>query len=295
MENADEYFSKTFSHFFRDIDKLIDTNINIENKYIYHYTDLNGFLGIFNSKSLWASNAFYLNDVSEVEYGLNLSKEPFDKIFSSLNNNRVKDALDGFINNFSEIFKKSNLFLLSFCEDGDLLSQWRGYSQNDEGVSLGFDKKTLRELQYIYLKRIIYDENIQKEILMRLFNILDNIISHYEKNREIFIRYLNLWITEFTKILLTFKDKSFYEEKEWRIIYNYDEDNREDKEIKFRIRKNYLLPYVKVGEIDLNMLIKQIIFGPSSKDSTFAKSINYYLNINNYRKKIIYSKIPIRK
>lgn len=28
-------------------------------------------------------------------------------------------------------------FMVCFCEDGDLLSQWRGYAQN--GVSIGMD------------------------------------------------------------------------------------------------------------------------------------------------------------
>ena len=36
---------------------------------IYHYTDLNGLLGILESKELWATDVRYLNDASEATFG----------------------------------------------------------------------------------------------------------------------------------------------------------------------------------------------------------------------------------
>ena len=34
-------------------------------------------------------------------------------------------------------------FIASFTEDGDLLSQWRGYGAGGDGVSIGFDLNKL--------------------------------------------------------------------------------------------------------------------------------------------------------
>ena len=39
---------------------------------LYHYTNLQGLLGIINSKSIWASNSNYLNDDREFNHLFNL-------------------------------------------------------------------------------------------------------------------------------------------------------------------------------------------------------------------------------
>ena len=41
----------------------------------YHYTDINGFIGIMNNQELWASNTKFLNDKAEGKEGLRLTKE----------------------------------------------------------------------------------------------------------------------------------------------------------------------------------------------------------------------------
>ena len=38
---------------------------------IYHYTDLNGLLGIVGSNSLWATHFSFLNDSNELIHGMN--------------------------------------------------------------------------------------------------------------------------------------------------------------------------------------------------------------------------------
>lgn len=35
-------------------------------------------------------------------------------------------------------------FVICFCEEGDKLSQWRGYADNGRGVSIGFSEQELR-------------------------------------------------------------------------------------------------------------------------------------------------------
>src|SRR5262249_50778753 len=40
---------------------------------IYHYTDENGFRGIIESGTLWCSDIFYLNDPSELRYGVDIA------------------------------------------------------------------------------------------------------------------------------------------------------------------------------------------------------------------------------
>ena len=42
---------------------------------LYHYTDSKGLLGIFETGKLRATEARYLNDATELEYGLGLAEE----------------------------------------------------------------------------------------------------------------------------------------------------------------------------------------------------------------------------
>jgi hypothetical protein len=41
-----------------------------------------------------------------------------------------------FNDDYSGFVLSSNMFLVSFCESGDLLSQWRGHSQVTDGISI---------------------------------------------------------------------------------------------------------------------------------------------------------------
>lgn len=39
---------------------------------VWHYTDVQGFKGIVESEGLWATNADFLNDPTELKYGVEL-------------------------------------------------------------------------------------------------------------------------------------------------------------------------------------------------------------------------------
>jgi len=55
---------------------------------IFHYTSLEGLLGIIKSKSIWATNVFYLNDASELNYSRKLFIDQLRKYQEEI----IKDA-----------------------------------------------------------------------------------------------------------------------------------------------------------------------------------------------------------
>ena len=296
MKEFDEYLQERFNETVQSIDKYTYLKTNIDGMYfLYHYTDINGFLGIFNTKSLWASNAFFLNDSSEIEYGLKLSYDLFNNFYQSIKSDRIKEILKGFYEDYSGLILSSNLFLISFCENGDLLSQWRGYAPNSDGISLRFNLPVIRTLPQFTLYKVVYDKEIQLKIVGYLFSLLNDLMDYLEKTKtESFLHYFNLWMTIFSTIILTFKDNSFSEEKEWRLIHNFDSVGN-NKIIEYRIKNNYVLPYVKIDKLSLINLVSGIIIGPSSNNQILKESIEYYLNMNNYTIDISFSNIPYRK
>jgi len=50
-----------------------------KDKLVFHYTSLEGLLGIIESKSIWATNVLYMNDASELNYAKKLFKEEISR------------------------------------------------------------------------------------------------------------------------------------------------------------------------------------------------------------------------
>ena len=104
---------------------------------IYHYTNLDGLLGILENQSLWASNVNFINDSQEYIYGITLYKE-----ILALKSNASLTKEGKKICHFAEEYfleVKQRTYCVSFCENKDLLSQWRGYSKSNVGFSIGFE------------------------------------------------------------------------------------------------------------------------------------------------------------
>ncbi|MDR1159789.1 MAG: DUF2971 domain-containing protein, partial [Syntrophomonadaceae bacterium] len=250
--------------------------------------------GIFNTKDLWASNALFLNDSSELKYGLNLSCDKFKEIFLSISDNKTKEKFNKFYNNYMEIILKTNSFVVSFCEDGDLLSQWRGYTKDYDGISIGFNHNLLREYTCNNIFKVVYEYDKQIEMLNLIFDTLRKIFLNYEKNNKLdIVTCLNHWILNLIITLLSMKDASFSEEKEWRIIYNID--TLENRKIDFRVKNNYILPYIKLPISSLEEMVQNITLGPPSKNIMLEMSIRYFFKKMCYNNVIIaQSRIPYR-
>src|SRR6185295_16074298 len=106
---------------------------------LYHYTSAAGLHGIITSATLRASNYPYLNDTSEIDYGrkvvLGFLHDEVQKRDVEYERQLLKEAAVRLDRNTWEnepdpIIRQSEpleVYLTSFCEEPDLLSQWRAY------------------------------------------------------------------------------------------------------------------------------------------------------------------------
>lgn len=102
-------------------DKLCDSGLlQIPQAPLYHYTSREVFWKIMDGDSLMARHIMFSNDCHENEIGKCKLIEAVDKVAG--NAVAQTDALP---------------FMICFCKNGDLLSQWRGYA--NEGIALEFD------------------------------------------------------------------------------------------------------------------------------------------------------------
>lgn len=99
---------------------------------IFHYTNVNGALGILRSGKLWFTERRHLNDPSEVSHAVDMMRE----VLSTSPN-----ILNHFNQNTDNTLMSSDFYISSFSTQPDDLSQWRCYAADGKGVSLGFSRK----------------------------------------------------------------------------------------------------------------------------------------------------------
>ena len=101
--------------------------------------------GIAESKKIWATNARFLNDKSELDYLAPIAERIIDARKSSKPSEaddlrQLKSNLTFWRTTHS---RPGPIFVCSLSEIGNQLSQWRGYCPNGGGVSIEFDSVEL--------------------------------------------------------------------------------------------------------------------------------------------------------
>ncbi|HEY4354683.1 MAG TPA: DUF2971 domain-containing protein [Acidobacteriaceae bacterium] len=116
---------------------------------LWHYTSLRGAQGIITNREIFATDVRCLNDREEFVHIRKLVQEFVDSIPDLCPNGwsqktHLQVLLDHLIAGSFLSSRKTQVFVASFSTAEDQLSQWRGYSGDTTGVSLGFDLKSFR-------------------------------------------------------------------------------------------------------------------------------------------------------
>ena len=191
---------------------------------IYHYTSQTGLLGIMQKKCIWATSAHYQNDSKEFQHALELSKG----VIEGLRNNnppaeeeRLLRAMKRTLDSIREV----NIFVGSFSEHKDMLSQWRGYCPRGNGFSIGFDYVQLRAVvgsQNFRLVPCVYNSSEHYQLVSELINntlraFRGDLASSVHIKRALRNRsneYMNRMFT----LAPIIKHHNFSEESEWRAV-----------------------------------------------------------------------------
>src|SRR4051794_29757589 len=94
---------------------------------LMHYTTDDGLLGILRTKSIWASHIFYLNDTSEYQLIFERARDLVTRLNVLRNLAKEAPLLAGAIQ--TDLRPAGwDVFVASFSETWDDLSQWRAYT-----------------------------------------------------------------------------------------------------------------------------------------------------------------------
>ncbi|AGB26873.1 Protein of unknown function (DUF2971) (plasmid) [Mycobacterium sp. JS623] len=198
---------------------------------LYHYTTVDGMRGIVGAQCIWASDVRFMNDSSELSYARDLIEEEIQAVLKEATAQRFIGPLADRERLTTGVFENVVPFIACFCEVDDLLSQWHGYGQSDDGsVSLGLDLRRYSDDSGSHdatLRRVIYDETLQRNLVresanqwLRVARSLADEIPADEIPTHGPLRFyaLSALQTAMLEYYLCFKHPTFAEEREWRLI-----------------------------------------------------------------------------
>lgn len=281
----------------------------------FHYTDYNGFAGIVMKKDIWLTDARCSNDGQEIEHGRTRIEQLIEdrakrgKIKKArLLAEEVIDALKSEANTEQKVDVEGQksaadaVYVCCFCKDqGDLLSQWRGYAANGGGVAIEIEPNGFHWLAgadntagVMRFWRVYYTDREKSEIVEQILGFWANQPIQQAARVESAVATFKFFVP-------TFKNASFSEETEWRLIFTPEPSCNFLP--KFRTARGLLVPYFELAELagsgggDRRAVldIVSVRIGPGPYQDVNARSARMLLdNYGFQRAQVSLSEIPFR-
>lgn len=269
---------------------------------LYHYTSLNGLLGIINSGILRSSDIRYMNDSAELRHTLELMVNHITRrIVSGTDHPELLNQLLEWLSH--RIVSGPMLFGASFRANGNLLSQWRGYSLHGKGVSLGFDPQHISACAMraqFQVGRCLYDAQVQESLIENIVDTLESSVGERAPTRAAQTEQLFESIEgDLLRIAAILKHPSFEEEQEWRLVSPLITP-QSNAPVHFREGASMLVPYYAFDLRDADRghtPLDHVFVGPSANADLSTKSIELFLQQQGSypRRGINYCQIPFRQ
>ncbi|MEO8157919.1 MAG: DUF2971 domain-containing protein [Betaproteobacteria bacterium] len=266
---------------------------------LFHYTNSSGMRGIIESSRLWATNYRFLNDASEVAYGMTLFESIAQARLAKAENDVVAEFLGRTLHTANAFDGMFDCYIACFCERDDLLNQWRVYASSGGGYALGLKAKEigrrwgeLNTTQDFVLRKVVYNEELQRKLIAEVLNLTSIVLS--EATQAVSVADANNLIarccqfvrTEVADYLFCFKHPAFAVEEEWRLCHIVSPG--EEDHVLFRDGPYGLTPYVcldpsPMAGVHHNKLpLARITHGPVPDPSNVRFAINKLLRARGY-------------
>ena len=270
-------------------------------KHLYHYTSADGLLGILSSTSVWLTNIQYMNDLSEIQYAANLFQSVLDELdLQQLCPDQVEVVKRlSAIHDGTTVMPDTGIYSASFCENGNLLSQWRAYRDTSGGYALVFDFFHFLRTSSTpcALVKVIYDPELQYKILKGMLESFLSAIPKFTDSygakytEHILLNICHQCSTTATNLFACLKHPEFHEEKEWRLIASAPATHKKyapNYSLKFRTYNGNLIPYIILDlkeyidrsnddELNYPFLFTNLVVGPTISHEFNSRSASILL------------------
>jgi len=270
---------------------------------LYHYTSVDGVRGIITNRVLWATSIHHLNDTQELLHALNLASQAV-QAYRPESLTTLQVDLGMRMLEHIEKLKSLKLFIASFSEEGDLLSQWRAYCPREGGYSLGFSTPvilSLTEPRGFFLRPCIYDREEQKDLIQfivgRYLGLLQDIWPPANLSTGGLVESAAFWfVGALVRVAPLLKHPTFFEEREWRLVGMTPPVG---DSVKFRRVGDSVLPYREIRlprrGSDSGGAIGKIVVGPAKEQQASIDVIRQVLRAEGmFECEVVVSASPFR-
>lgn len=256
---------------------------------LYHYCSNAALVSMIENREIWLSEFSLSNDVMEGKW----IREIFTEYCRE--KNVSPHRLERLLEHLDRLISWSGAAGFCMSENGDLLSQWRGYADDGAGASIGFTSEYLAALGKLKqersdkfnasLSKVIYDLSDQKALIAEHMDRIIQLVaegaldtpslliqalegsnkSNESKQRELIGRFLFFFF-----YLYTLKNPAFAEEKEWRIISHlFGEAKNDDfggiRNMDFRAKTDRVVPFFRLSLEEISeKAIAEVVLGPKN-------------------------------
>jgi len=272
---------------------------------LYHYTDLNGLLGILDGRCVWATHSRFVNDASELHYGFSMLKEIVDELGPSnplsVRGQFLRKLVKGHLYDDGV-----DCYVACFCDRDDILSQWMAYAKSGSGFAIGFYTKFLDPSGYEnshFVRKVIYDQPTQRQCLSAVLTDYLSILDRFSEGvppasdadiERLIQRCWRSTTIDVATFLPQFKHSAFEHEKEWRICHIAGA--KSEDHVRFRQGKYGLTPYIDIRPKDDRKLpIASVKFGTNNDPNNLQFALEKLLKLKGHENvPVTRSDLPIR-
>jgi hypothetical protein len=254
---------------------------------LWHYTSLDALMKILDSGSIWASHIRYLNDSSEYDHMVHTIDNRVCELRSEVMSQVIEDPTRcAALTSVHRILKAGIsrvTYVSSFSAKKDDLSQWRGYCPPGQGVSIGFYSRAIKAA----INPATHHPHVNPGQLGEVIYLKSDEGRSFDKWIESACEApqedMAVTNTDILRITISlaaafYKDLSFKEEEEWRVILERNSLGGRPSKIHFRLGKSTLIPYQEITlGTQPHEFIKEIVVGPSPNLSLSSDAVRHLL------------------
>lgn len=260
---------------------------------LWHYTTGQALIDIVNKGELWATQVSCLNDQTELVHAAQLLCQAFKNLRRTHTDNEDRAFLDGAIEELDRnVSLRSDIFVASFSEHENDLSQWRSYGGGESGYVIGFNREGLDfgQPSGMYTLGVEYKPAKQEAIMKA---VADLALTYFKAgveeglDQQTFIKddALPMTFMGLGFIGPFLKHESFSGEREWRVSWQVPVGYRD---LRFRQKQAMLsrhvpLDFHKPGAMKTGMLpIVSVGVGPCRHPEVSVNSVLALLQAKDY-------------
>ena len=235
---------------------------------IYHYTSAAAALDILQSGTLHMTRYDFLNDTSEVTYGVETLQHGLAASRPAF------DDCTGLLMACTEAVRvPRHLYVSSFSLAPDSLGQYRAYGPI--AIGLDGDLRTLGTIPPLMSGPVIYDAGHQQKAVSIAVHLLVAVFSYDKQHHPSVVNaYSGLMARQLVDLAPFLKHPAFADEREWRFVCV---DEAGSLSPKLRARGSLVVPYLDTrdmaGSSARPLPVRSLVVGPHKESGLLVRGL----------------------